>query len=204
MVPDSPQKRGFPSERSSDHPEMVGAGEALENGGFDKGTEGTLSPPASHGSCIMCRGVPAQASCCGNKYLTENRASRKKKGPRGPSCSVCHHVSWEGGGISNPSGSGQLPGPSLYPSMATLQPLSHQPMTPFAGQGLPAASLLGARAPNSCKHRNATFYVHLLSGGPGSYCDLRRHLAGSGGRLHRPTCPSNCSWFHAPTLPDLC
>lgn len=54
MVPDSPQKKCFPPERSSDHPQIAGAGEALENSGFDRGTEGTLSPPASHSSYIMC------------------------------------------------------------------------------------------------------------------------------------------------------
>lgn len=51
MVPDSPQKRGFLPDGAGDHPGIAGAGEALENDGFDKGT---LSPPASHESCIMC------------------------------------------------------------------------------------------------------------------------------------------------------
>lgn len=90
----------------------------------------------------VCRVVPAQDSYCGNKCLTGNRASRnKKKGLHGPGCSVWHHVSWEGGGVFNPSGSGQLPGSSSFPSMATLQPLSHQSMTSFAGQALAACSL---------------------------------------------------------------
>lgn len=158
------------------HPEMAGTGETLESGGFTKRTEGTPSPPASHGLLhYVCRGAHAQTSCCGYKHLTEKRAGRKKEGPCGPGCSMCHRVSWEGGGVSNPRGPGQLPGSSSLPSTAAAaQPLSPHLMTPFAGQGLTAASLLGACAPNSCRHRNAMFDVHLLLRGPGFFWDLRR------------------------------
>lgn len=151
---------------------------------------GQRGHPVSHRLLhYVCRGVLPKppAAVISTRLRTEQ--AEKKEGPRGPGCSVCHRVSREGGGVSNPPGPGQLPGSSSLPSMAAPQPLSRHLMTPFAGQGLPAAYLLRACAPNSCRHRNATFNVHLLLRGPGFFWDLHRHLAGSRGKVVSPNLP---------------
>lgn len=123
-----PKKRAVPSGGSRDHPEMTGAEEALESGGFAKETEGTLRPLASHGLLhYVYRGsLPKSPAAAISTRLRTGQEEIQERS-RGPGCSVCHHVSWEGGGISNPPGPGQLPGPGCSPAWQHHSP-SHHPL----------------------------------------------------------------------------
>lgn len=129
-------RRGFSPEGSSDHPEMAGAGEALENSGLDKGTEGTLSPPASHGSCVMCAEgpLPKPPAAVISAWLRPGQAGNKKE-LLGPGCSVCHRVSWGGGESLIPQGQGSCQDPTRSPAQQ-LHSLSHtSPWHPLKGRG---------------------------------------------------------------------
>lgn len=95
------------------------------------------------------------------------------------SCRPSYCMSRKSGGVSNLLWPGQLPGSSSFPSMAAPQTLSRHSVTDLAGQGVPAALLLGANSPNSCKHRNAMLDIQLLIRGPGGFWDLHGHFTGS-------------------------